>query len=172
MEAVGVARREHLIPPQMEQPQYHMLHRERVEKEYARLYDEIGMGTTIWSPLASGLLTGKYDDGRAPEESRANVRGMEWLRDRLVGEEASRNIEKVKALKQVADDLGCTRAQLAIAWCLKNKNVSTVITGASRPEQVIENMKALDVAKKMKQPVMDRIETILDNRPEPEQDFR
>lgn len=172
MEAVAVARREHLIPPQMEQPQYHMLHRERVEVEYASLYEEIGLGTTIWSPLASGLLTGKYDDGTAPPESRANVRGMEWLRDRLVGEEARRNIGKVRALKTVADDLGCTRAQLAIAWCLKNPHVSTVITGASTGEQVVENMRALEVARKLKQPVMDRIEGILDNRPVPEPDFR
>jgi voltage-dependent potassium channel beta subunit len=172
MEAVAVARREHLVAPQMEQPQYHMLHRDRVEREYARLYDEIGLGTTIWSPLASGLLTGKYDDGVAPDDSRANVRGMEWIRDRLIGGEARSNIEKVKALEPVADDLGCTRAQLAIAWCLKNPDVSSVITGASRPEQVVENMKALEVAKKLKRPVMDRIEKILDNRPEPEPDFR
>ena len=165
MEAVSVARRENLIPPRMEQPQYHMLERDRVEREYARLYEEIGLGTTIWSPLGSGLLTGKYDDGKAPEESRANVRGMEWIRSRLIGEEAKKTIPIVKALKDVADDLGCTRAQLAIAWCLKNKNVSSVITGASRPEQVVENMKALDVAKKLKQPVLDRIESILDNRP-------
>jgi aryl-alcohol dehydrogenase-like predicted oxidoreductase len=172
MEAVCVARREHLIPPQMEQPQYHMLHRDRVEREYKRLYEEIGLGTTIWSPLGSGLLTGKYDNGKAPEESRANVRGMEWIRDRLVGEDAKTNIPVVKALKDVADDLGCTRAQLAIAWCLKNKNVSSVITGASRPEQVVENMKALKLAKKLKQPVLDRIEAILGNRPEPEEKFR
>jgi voltage-dependent potassium channel beta subunit len=172
MAAVSVARREHLIPPQAEQPQYNMFCRERVEKEYARLYEEIGLGTTIWSPLASGLLTGKYDDLKAPEDSRANVRGMEWIRDRLVGDEAARHIEKVKQLKSVAEDLGCTRAQLAIAWCLKNENVSTVITGASRPGQVEENMKALDVAGKLKRPVMDRIEKILENKPEPAPDYR
>ena len=172
MEAVAIARRERLIPPQVEQPEYNMLHRERFEKEYARLYTEVGLGTTTWSPLASGLLTGKYDTGVAPAESRANVRGMEWLRDRLIGEEAASDIDKVKKLKKVADALGCTRAQLAIAWCLKNPNVSTVITGASSVEQVDENMKALDVAKKLKHPVMDRIEEILNNRPEPVIDFR
>jgi voltage-dependent potassium channel beta subunit len=172
MAAVAVARRERLIPPQMEQPQYNMLHRDRVEREYARLYDEIGLGTTIWSPLASGLLTGKYDDGIAPDDSRANARGMEWLRDRLLGEEAVGHLDAVKALAGVAEDLGCTRAQLAIAWCLKNSNVSTVITGASRPEQVTENMKALEVAKKLKRPVLDRIEQILGNKPEPPLDFR
>lgn len=172
MAAVAVASRERLIPPQMEQPQYNMLHRERVEKEYARLYDEIGLGTTVWSPLASGLLTGKYDDLRAPADSRANVRGMEWIRDRLVGEEAASHLGKVKRLKEVADDLGCTRAQLALAWCLKNKHVSTVITGASKPEQVLENLKAIDLAGKLKRPVLDRIEKILDNRPEPVPDYR
>ena len=172
MEAVAIARRERLIPPQVEQPEYNMLHRERFEKEYARLYTEVGLGTTTWSPLASGLLTGKYDTGVAPAESRANVRGMEWLRDRLIGEEAASDIDKVKKLKKVADALGCTRAQLAIAWCLKNPNVSTVITGASSVEQVDENMKALDVARKLKRPVMDRIEEILNNRPEPVIDFR
>lgn len=172
MAAVAVARRECMIPPQMEQPQYNMLHRERVEKEYARLYDEIGLGTTIWSPLASGLLTGKYDSREAPDDSRANVRGMEWIRDRLVGDEADAHLGTVKQLKGVADDLGCTRAQLAIAWCLKNPNVNTVITGASKPEQVEENIQALTVAGKLKRPVMDRIEKILGNRPEPEPDYR
>jgi len=172
MAAVAVARREHLVPPQAEQPQYNMLHRERVEIEYARLYEEIGMGTTIWSPLASGLLTGKYDDLKAPEDSRANVRGMEWLRDRLVGDEAAVHAAKVKQLKEVADDLGCTRAQLAIAWCLKNKNVSTVITGASNPDQVDQNMKSVDVVGKLKRPIMDRIDKILDNKPEQVPDYR
>jgi voltage-dependent potassium channel beta subunit len=172
MEAVCVARREHLIPPQMEQPQYHMLHRDRVEREYKRLYEEIGLGTTTWSPLGSGLLTGKYDNGKAPADSRANVRGMEWIRERLIGEDAKKNVPVVRALKKVADNLGCTRAQLAIAWCLKNKNVSSVITGASRPEQVVENMEALKLAKKLKRPVLDQIEAILGNRPQPEEDFR
>jgi voltage-dependent potassium channel beta subunit len=172
MEAVAIARRERLIPPQVEQPQYNMLHRERFEKEYARLYTEVGLGTTTWSPLASGLLTGKYDTGVAPAESRANVKGLEWLRDQLIGEEAASHIDKLKKLKKVADDLGCTRAQLAIAWCLKNPNVSTVITGASSAEQVDENMKSLDVAKKLKRPLMDRIEEILNNRPESVIDFR
>jgi voltage-dependent potassium channel beta subunit len=172
MEAVAVAHREHLVPPQMEQPQYNMLHRERVENEYARLYREIGLGTTIWSPLASGLLTGKYDDGVGPAESRANVRGMEWLRDRVVGESAKSNLHKVKQLGSVARELGCTRAQLAIAWCLKNPNVSTAITGASKPEQVVENMKSLDVLGKLTPGLMERIEGILQNRPRPAPDYR
>jgi voltage-dependent potassium channel beta subunit len=171
MEAAMVARREHLIGPQMEQPQYHMFHRERVEREYARLYDEIGLGTTIWSPLASGLLTGKYDDG-LPPDTRASQPGMEWLRELLAGDSASENRAKVRELKAVADDVGCTRAQLALAWCLANPNVSTVITGASRAEQVKENMLALDVVAKLTPDVMERIEGVLQNRPAEPPDYR
>jgi len=171
MQAYGIARREHLIPPQMEQPQYHMFHRQRVEHELARLYSEIGLGTTIWSPLASGLLTGKYNAG-IPTGTRATLQGYEWLRERFENDEAKRNIEKVKQLASVAQDLGCSTAQLAIAWCLKNPNVSTVITGASKAQQVVENMKALDVAVKLTSDVMERIETILANKPAPIPDFR
>ncbi|MGE5225158.1 MAG: potassium channel beta subunit family protein, partial [Omnitrophica WOR_2 bacterium] len=141
MEAYGVARREHLIPPQMEQPQYNMFVREKVEHDYARLYKEVGLGTTIWSPLASGFLTGKYNNG-IPEGSRLTLEGYEWLRRDFEGEQAEKKIEKVRALEPIANELGCSLAQLALAWCLKNPNVSTVITGASRPEQVVENMKA------------------------------
>lgn len=166
MEAYHVARRERLIPPQMEQPQYHMFHRERVESEYLRLYDEIGLGTTIWSPLASGLLTGKYDDG-CPPDTRASIEGMEFLRERLAGEEAVENLKKVRRLAPLAEELECTRAQLALAWCLNNPHVSSVITGASRPEQVAENLRSLDVARRITPPMMARIESILDNRPEP-----
>jgi len=170
-QAYEFARHEHLIPPQMEQSQYNMFHRERIEKEYAPLYHEIGLGTTIWSPLASGLLTGKYNAG-IPAGTRATLSGYDWLRERLESQEAQRNIEKVKQLKPVADALGCTTAQLALAWCLRNPNVSTVITGASRPEQVTENMKALDVVGKLTEQVMEQIEAILGNKPQPEPDFR
>jgi voltage-dependent potassium channel beta subunit len=171
MEACAVARREHLIPPLMEQPQYHMFHRERVEAEYARLYDEIGLGTTIWSPLASGMLTGKYNDG-IPEGTRVTLEGYEWLRKGFEGEEAQQDIQKVRQLMPIAEELDCSMAQLAIAWCLKNPNVSTVITGASRPEQVAENMAALDVVGDLNDDVMERIEVILDNKPKPATDFR
>ena len=123
----------------MEQPQYNMFHRERVEKEYAPLYKQFGLGTTIWSPLASGLLTGKYNAG-IPEGTRATLPGYEWLRQRFESDEAKRNLEKVQQLQPIAQTLGCSMAQLALAWCLTNPNVSTVITGASRPEQVTENM--------------------------------
>ncbi|NIS78691.1 MAG: voltage-dependent potassium channel subunit beta [Anaerolineales bacterium] len=171
MEAYAVARREHLIPPQMEQPEYNMFHRTRVEREYARLYREIGLGTTIFSPLSSGLLTGKYNEG-IPEGTRATLQGYEWLRKHFDSEEARRKIEKVKQMAPIADELGCTLAQLALAWCLKNPNVSTVITGASRPEQVHENMKVLDLVDKLTDQVMERIEEILDNKPALETDFR
>ncbi len=171
MEAYAIARREHLIPPLMEQPQYHMFHRERFEVEYAPLYEEIGLGTTIWSPLASGLLTGKYNKGM-PEGTRGTLKGYEFLQDRLAGEKAQENIKKVGQLMPIADELGCTMAQLALAWTLKNPNVSTTITGASKVEQVVDNMKAIDVVDKLTPEVMERIETILDNKPEQPQDWR
>ena len=171
IEAYGFARREHLIPPLMEQPEYNMFHRERVEREYQRLYSEIGLGTTIWSPLASGLLTGKYNQG-IPQGTRISLAGYGWLRDEFESEEGKRKIEKVKQLVPLARDLGCTLPQLGLAWCLKNPNVSTVITGASKAEQVKENMQALDVLEKMDESVMERIEAILGNKPEAEEDFR
>lgn len=161
MRADGLARQYNLTPPSMEQPQYNMFNRERVEREYSILYRELGYGTTIFSPLASGLLSGKYNNG-IPEGSRATLPGYEWLRDSLLSPE---HIQKVKDLVPIANELGCTMSQLALAWCLKNPNVSTVITGASRPEQVEENMKALDVVPALTSEVMDRIEKILDNNP-------
>lgn len=171
MEAALVARREHLIAPRMEQPQYHMLHRDRVEREYERLYDELGLGTTIWSPLASGLLTGKYDDG-LPPGTRASLPGLEWLREELVGSSAQPKIRKVKELKSVAADLGCTRAQLALAWCIRNPRVTSVITGATRVEQVRENLGALDVVERLTPDVLRAIDEILDNVPEPQRRYR
>ncbi len=171
MEAYHIARREHLIPPAMEQPQYNMFARERVEQEYARLYDEIGLGTTIWSPLASGKLTGKYNRG-IPEGTRATLPGYEWLRKNFESEETQLQLAKVRALAPIAVELGCTLAQMAIAWCLKNPNVSTVITGASRPEQVVENMAALETAARLTPAVMNRIEAVLTNTPGPGPDIR
>ncbi len=171
MEAYSIARRERLIPPLMEQPQYHMFHRNRVEKEYAPLYEKIGLGTTIWSPLASGLLTGKYNQG-IPEGTRASLEGYEWLRERFEGDEAQKNIAKVQRLSAIADGMGCTMAQLALAWCLRVPYVSTVITGASKPDQVTENMAALDVLGKLTPDILAHIEEILDNKPSPPADFR
>jgi len=152
-----IAERLHLHKPVMEQPQYNLLHRERVEREYARLYDDLGLGTTTWSPLASGLLTGKYDGG-VPPDSRGAVKGYEWLAERLTD---AAKLAQVRRLAPVARDLGCTMAQLAIAWCLKNPRVSTVITGASRVAQVHENMKALDVVPRLTPEVMARIDAAL-----------
>ncbi len=169
--AYDIARREHLIPPAMEQPQYHMFCRDRVERDYVRLYREIGLGTTIWSPLARGLLTGKYNDG-VPSDSRMALQDYAWLRDEVVGEEGRRRIDKVRSLEPLAKEMGCTLAQMALAWCLKNPDVSTVITGASRLDQVTENMAALSFVDKLTPDVIARIEAILDNKPEPEPDFR
>jgi len=157
--AVKIARQERLAAPAMEQPQYNLLHRERVEKEYAPLYDDPGIGTTIWSPLASGLLTGKYDAGE-PAGTRTSHPGMEWLREEILGAAARPKIEKVKRLKRVADEIGCTRAQLSIAWCLKNPNVSSVITGATRRSQMIENLGALEVVPRLTPDVMRGIEEV------------
>ncbi len=171
MRAVGVARREHLTPPVMEQPEYNMFHRDRVEKEYAPLYKEIGLGTTIWSPLASGLLTGKYNDG-IPKGSRLALEGHDWLRDMVLGERGPERLERARALVPIARDLGCTMAQMALAWCLKNGNVSSVITGATSAAQVRENMKALEVVGDLSDDVIARIEKVLQNKPVPPRDFR
>lgn len=162
IEADKVARLNGLRPPSMEQPQYNMLHRDRFEVEYEPLFRNLGYGTTIWSPLASGLLTGKYNQG-VPQGSRASLPGYEWLAKTMLRPEA---IEKARQLQPIADDLGCSMAQMALAWCLLNPNVSTVITGASRVEQVHENLKALAVLPKLTPDVVERIEGVLQNRPE------
>ena len=143
--------------PITEQPQYNLFHRERVEKEYARLYEDIGLGTTIWSPLASGLLTGKYQKG-IPADSRGALKGYEWLRNALTDKERLSIVDK---LGHLAKELDCSLAQFAIAWCAKNPNVSTVITGASRVEQVHENMKALEVLPKLTDDVMKRVDELI-----------
>jgi voltage-dependent potassium channel beta subunit len=154
--AYDIADRHHLHKPVMEQPEYNILHRERVEKEYKRLYEDIGLGTTIWSPLASGLLTGKYLNG-VPEGSRATLPGYEWLRKMLTNEASNK---KVAELKKIADDLDVSLAQFSLAWCAKNPNVSTVITGASSADQVRENMTALDVLPLLTDEVMERVDLI------------
>lgn len=161
MRADGLARQYGLTPPVMEQPQYNMFERERVEKEYLPLYKELGYGTTIWSPLASGVLTGKYNQG-IPAGSRAALKGYEWVGESLATPD---RIEKVKQLAPLAAELGCSLAQLALAWCLKNPNVSTVITGASRATQVHENMKAIEVAPQLTGELIEQIEGILGNKP-------
>ena len=150
-----IADKHHLRKPVMEQPQYNIFERKRVEREYARLYEDIGLGLTTWSPLASGLLSGKYMDG-IPEGSRATLPGYEWLKDMLTDE--GRNA-KVRALAGIAEELDCTLSQLALAWCAKNPNVSTVITGASRPEQVVDNLGALRVLEQLTDEVVADIES-------------
>lgn len=163
-EAHRIARELFLVPPTMEQPQYNMFHREKVEREFAPLYQTLGLGTTVWSPLASGLLTGKYNAGD-PGETRISMPMYSWLRDQFQRDEARRRLEKVKQLSDVANDLKTTLPQLALAWCLKNPHVSTVITGASRPEQVRENMKAGKLVGKLSAEVMRRVEEILQAEP-------
>ena len=155
--AWGTAERLGLHKPVMEQPQYNLFERARVEREYARLYEDIGLGLTTWSPLASGLLTGKYAAG-IPDDSRAGLKGYGWLRDRVTNPAANTTVQ---ALKGVADDLGCSLSQLAIAWCAANPNVSTVILGASRVEQLRENLGALDVLDALDEDVMARIATVM-----------
>jgi len=151
-----IAERHHLHRPVVEQPQYNLLWRERVEREYARLYEDIGLGLTTWSPLGSGVLTGKYIDG-VPKGSRASLAGYEWLRGILTDPKSN---EKVRALKAVSDELGCTLAQMSLAWCVKNPHVSTVMTGASRVEQVEENMRAIEVVDLLDDAVMQRIDEV------------
>jgi len=168
-EAHLVARRDHLTPPTMEQPQYNLFERQKVEAEYLPLYD-MGLGTTIWSPLASGLLTGKYNEG-IPQDSRANLPGYEWIRDRLTSPDGREKLEKVKALAQLAGQVGLPVHHLALLWCLQNPHVSTVILGASRLEQVIDNLAALDAAALMTPDVVTAIEAIVANKPPAPQRF-
>ena len=156
IEAIQIAERHHLHKPVVEQPQYNLFERGRLEGDYVRFYKEYGYGTTIWSPLASGLLSGKYNKG-IPQDSRGALKGYEWLHERLTDQE---RLKKVAALEPIANELGATISQLALAWCLKNPFVSTVITGASRVEQVHENMKAGEIAPKITPEIMARIDTV------------
>jgi voltage-dependent potassium channel beta subunit len=160
LRAHAIARELHLAPPTMEQPQYNMFERGKVEREFLPLYEKVGLGTTVWSPLASGLLTGKYNEGD-PGDTRISMPMYSWLRQQFESDEVRNRLTKVKELAKVAGDLGVTLPKLALAWCLKNPNVSTVITGASKPEQVRENMKAGEVVAQLDDGVMKRIESIL-----------
>jgi len=173
IEATQIAERYNLIAPIAEQPQYNAFHRERFEVEYEPLFARYGMGTTIWSPLASGLLTGKYNDG-IPEGSRLSE-NKDFFKDSINSlfntPEGQAKIEKVKKLTEVAKRLDASVASLALAWAAKNKNVSTVILGASKPEQITENVKALELLPKMTPEVMEEIEKILDNKPKQPANF-
>jgi aryl-alcohol dehydrogenase-like predicted oxidoreductase len=145
----------------MEQPEYNMFNREKLENEYLQIFKNIGLGTTIWSPLAAGLLTGKYNSG-IPEGSRLAIEGFAWLKEKHISDQ---KIEKVKKLQLVADKLDCSLAALSIAWCIKNPNVTTAILGATKKEQLIENLKSLDVAQKLTDDLMSEIETIIETKP-------
>jgi aryl-alcohol dehydrogenase-like predicted oxidoreductase len=162
MEAHMVARQYNLIGPVVEQPQYNLLHRQKFEVEYAQLYKTVGLGTTIWSPLASGLLTGKYNNG-VPADSRLKRDELGWLSERLLQES---NLKKVAQLGDLAKEIGTTLPLLSIAWCLKNPNVSTVILGATKEQQLIENLKGLETELLLTDEIMNRIEAIVDNAPE------
>jgi voltage-dependent potassium channel beta subunit len=150
-----IAERHHLHKPVMEQPQYNLFVRNRVEKEYRRLYEDLGLGLTTWSPLGAGVLTGKYISG-IPEGSRGTLKGYEWLHERLL---APARTEAVKKLLEIAAELDCTPSQLAIAWCVKNPRVSSVITGASKTTQIAENMRALEVVSKLGEEICARLDT-------------
>jgi voltage-dependent potassium channel beta subunit len=169
-EAYLVAYKYGLTPPAMEQPEYNMFNRMKMEKEYLGLFDSEGMGTTIWSPLASGVLTGKYNSG-VPKGSRMSLPEYKFLRDKLESKEGDARLNKVKRLGKVADRLGVSLAQLSLAWCLKNKNVSTVILGATNTKQLDENLKSILYKDLLTDSVMGRIENILKNMPTPDQDM-
>lgn len=166
-EAIALAEKHHLIAPVVEQPQYNALHRERFEVEYAPLFGQHGYGTTIWSPLASGLLTGKYNDGVIPEGSRlaTNKDFFAGTIKELQSEQGRAKLEKVRGLTAIAERLGATVTHLSLAWAAKNPNVSTVILGATKVEQVVDNLKALDLLEKLTPEVMDEIEGVLQNKP-------
>lgn len=161
MEAHRVAAQYKLIGPAMEQPQYNLLERYKMENDYLLLFRDMGLGTTIWSPLASGLLTGKYNDG-IPEGSRLALEGFEWLKDSLMIQD---KLNKVKQLTNYAKELGLPMSRLAIAWCIKNPNVTTAVLGATRREQLEENLKALDAVKVLTPEVMQRIDDIMQTKP-------
>jgi voltage-dependent potassium channel beta subunit len=161
MEAHRIAEKYRLIGPTMEQPQYNLFERAKVEVEYAEIYKNVGLGTTIWSPLAAGLLTGKYNDG-IPKDSRFALQGFDWLKDRWMAED---RLKKVKKLGELATKLGTTTAAISIAWCIKNPNVSTAILGATKKQQLLDNLKALDTIALLTDEVMEKIEGILKSKP-------
>ena len=169
-EAHLVARRDSLTPPTMEQPQYNLFERDKVERDYEPVYDTYGLGTTIWSPLASGLLTGKYNEG-VPQDSRAALPGYEWLREIIEGPKGKRRIPQVQALAKIAEGAGLPIHHLALLWCLRNPRVSTVILGASKLEQLHDNLKALDHKAKLTPDVLEAIEEVVQNKPEAPQRF-
>ena len=163
-EAYNLARQHGLVPPTMEQPQYNMFTRDKVEREFAALYGDIGLGTTIWSPLASGLLTGKYNAGD-PGDTRTSLKNYDWLKESFENDEGKQRLKMVPPLAEVAKELGANLPQLGVAWCVKNPHVSTAILGASKIEQLENNLRALALVPKLTPEVIEKIEEILGNRP-------
>jgi len=161
MEAHRVAQHYRLIGPSMEQPQYNLFERNKIENDYLEVYKNVGLGTTIWSPLAAGLLTGKYNIG-IPEGSRLGIEGFDWLKERWIMQD---KIEKVKQLQLLANELGCSLPALSIAWCIKNPNVTTAILGATKKEQLIDNLTALKAVELLTPEVIGKIEAIMQNKP-------
>lgn len=161
MEAHRVAQQYGLIGPSVEQPQYNLLERNKMENEFLQLFKTVGMGTTIWSPLASGLLSGKYNNG-IPDDSRLAIEGFDWLKDRWMKDNI---LEKIKQLSSLSNELGISVAQLSIAWCIKNPDVTTAILGASKKEQLLENLKALEARDKITAEVIKKIEDIVQTKP-------
>ncbi|XP_030650069.1 voltage-gated potassium channel subunit beta-1a isoform X2 [Chanos chanos] len=171
MEAYSVARQFNLIPPVCEQAEYHLFQREKVELQLPELYHKIGVGAMTWSPLACGIITGKYENG-IPESSRASMKSYQWLRDKILSEDGKKQQAKLKELGHIAEKLGCTLPQLAVAWCLRNEGVSSVLLGTSSPEQLTENLGAIQVLPKMTSYVVSDIDHILGNRPYSKKDYR
>uniref|UniRef100_A0A7M4EIW3 Voltage-gated potassium channel subunit beta-1 n=1 Tax=Crocodylus porosus TaxID=8502 RepID=A0A7M4EIW3_CROPO len=171
MEAYSVARQFNMIPPVCEQAEYHLFQREKVEVQLPELYHKIGVGAMTWSPLACGIISGKYGNG-VPESSRASLKCYQWLKEKIVSEEGRKQQIKLKDLSPVAERLGCTLPQLAVAWCLRNEGVSSVLLGSSNPEQLIENLGAIQVLPKMTSHIVNEIDNILGNKPYSKKDYR
>ncbi|XP_049318683.1 voltage-gated potassium channel subunit beta-1-like isoform X2 [Astyanax mexicanus] len=171
MEAYSVARQFNLIPPICEQAEYHMFQREKVEVQLPELFHKIGVGAMTWSPLACGIISGKYDSG-VPPYSRASLKGYQWMKDKILSEEGRRQQAKLKELQAIAERLGCTLPQLAIAWCLRNEGVSSVLLGASNTDQLMENIGAIQVVPKLSSSITHEVDSILGNKPYSKKDYR
>uniref|UniRef100_A0A8C8ST83 Potassium voltage-gated channel subfamily A regulatory beta subunit 3 n=1 Tax=Pelusios castaneus TaxID=367368 RepID=A0A8C8ST83_9SAUR len=171
MEAYAVARQFNLIPPVCDQAEYHMFQRDKVESQLPELYHKIGVGAVTWSPLACGLITGKYEE-RVPENCRATIKGYQWLKEKVQSEDGRRQQTKIKQLQPIAGRLGCTVAQLAIAWCLRSEGVSSVLLGVSNAEQLMENLGAIQVLSHLTPPVIQEIDALLGNKPNTKKESR
>uniref|UniRef100_A0A8C2A905 Potassium voltage-gated channel, shaker-related subfamily, beta member 1 b n=1 Tax=Cyprinus carpio TaxID=7962 RepID=A0A8C2A905_CYPCA len=170
MEAYSVARQFNLIPPVCEQAEYHLFQRDKVEMQLPELYHKIGVGVVSWSPLACGIITGKYENG-IPESSRASLKSYQWLKEKILSEDGRKQQAKLKELTHIAEKLSCTLPQLAIAWCLRNEGVSSVLLGTSNPAQLTENLGAIQVLPKITAHVASDIDKILGNRPQSKKDY-